>query len=534
MPDDAKKQTGKAAAVVGAAVMCSRILGLAREMIFNGLFGAGRTLDIFITAFRVPNLLRDLFAEGALSTAFVTTFSKKIAAEGDASAWKLACKIGTLTLVVMSAITLAGVVFSPQLIGLLAGGFEGDDATRTAQLTALMFPFILMVSLAALVMGMLNAKHVFGWPAMASSFFNIGSILGGVALGWWFDPKFGPRALYGLGIGTLIGGTLQLVVQLPALWKIGFRPRLDFAWRDEGVRAVLRLMAPAIIAASAVQVNVMVNTSFASHCEKGSVAWLNNAFRLMQLPLGIFGVAIGTVTLPLLSKSIALGNRDEFRSVLARGMRLALALTIPSSVGLIVLARPIISLIYEHGKVTAYQTDQSAAALQLYALGLVAYSAMKVLAPAFYAIDKRNTPMVVSFIAIGVNLLLNWIFTFRMNLGHRGLALSTGCVATINFLALYALMRRETGALETRQMCSVLLKLVVASAALGAVCLAAQKWLLATWSQRPFVWQAAMLFATIGVAGATFFIVARLLRIEELDDATDVLRRKLGRRFSRA
>jgi putative peptidoglycan lipid II flippase len=533
MPDDPKKQTGKAAAVVGVAVMCSRILGLAREMIFNGLFGAGRTLDIFITAFRIPNLLRDLFAEGALSTAFVTTFSKKIAAEGDAPAWRLACKVGTLTLVVMSALTLLGIVFSSQLIGLLAGGFTGEDAILTAQLTALMFPFILLVSLAALAMGMLNAKHVFGWPAMASSFFNIGSIAGGVALGWWLDPHFGRRALFGLGIGTLIGGLLQLVVQFPALGKIGFRPRLDFAWRDEGVRAVLRLMAPAIVAASAVQVNVMINTSFASHCEQGSVAWLNNAFRLMQLPLGIFGVAIGTVTLPLLAKSIALGNRDEFRVVLARGMRLALALTIPSSVGLIMLARPIISLIYEHGKVTAYQTDQSAAALRFYALGLVAYSAMKVLAPAFYAIDKRKTPMIVSFAAIGVNLLLNWIFTFRMNLGHRGLALSTGGVATINFLVLYMLMRRETGALETRQMCSVLVKLLIASAALGAVCGASQTWVLSNWSQHAFLWKGAMLFATIAAAGAVFFVVARLLRIEELDEFTDVVRRKLGRRFSR-
>ena len=235
----------------------------------------------------------------------------------------------------------------------------------------------------------------------------------------------------------------------------------------------------------------------------------------------------------MVAKSIALGNRDEFRAVLARGMRLALALTIPSSVGLIMLARPIISLIYEHGKVTAYQTDQSAAALRFYALGLVAYSAMKVLAPAFYAIDKRKTPMIVSFAAIGVNLLLNWIFTFRMNLGHRGLALSTGGVATINFVVLYLLMRRETGALETRQMCSVLVKLLIASAALGAVCGAAQIWVLSTWAQHAFVWKAAMLFATITAAGAIFFLVARLLRIEELDEFTDVVRRKLGRRHSR-
>src|SRR3982751_6721881 len=188
----------RATGVVGIAVMCSRVLGLVREQVFAGLFGAGRNLDIFLIAFRVPNLLRDLFAEGALSTAFVTTFSKKISAEGDASAWNLANKIATLTAVVLSACSILGVVFAPQIISILAGGFPPDKAALTIELTRVMFPFILLVSLAALVMGMLNAKHVFGAPAMASSFFNLGSILGGVTLAWWLDPHFGQRALIGL------------------------------------------------------------------------------------------------------------------------------------------------------------------------------------------------------------------------------------------------------------------------------------------------------------------------------------------------
>lgn len=529
MSESPRKRTGKAAAVVGAAVMCSRLLGLAREVIFNSLFGAGRSLDIFITAFRVPNLLRDLFAEGALSTAFVTTFSKVIVSGGDAAAWRLANKIATLTLVVMSVITLLGMAFSQQLIGVLAGGFAGEEAALTARLTAVMFPFILLVSLAALVMGMLNAKHVFGWPAMASTFFNIGSIAGGVGLGWWLDPGFGQRALYGLALGTLIGGLLQLAVQLPSLWGAGFRFRLDLNWRDEGVRSVLRLMAPAVIAASAVQVNVMVNTSFASHCEAGSVAWLNNAFRLMQLPLGIFGVAISTVTLPILARNAAMNQPGEFRSVLARGIRLALVLTVPSSIGLVMLARPIISLIYQHGKVTDYQTNQSAAALQLYAIGLCAYSGMKVLAPAFYAIEKRKTPMMVSFVAIGVNLLLNWIFTFHLGLGHRGLALSTGLVAMTNFLLLYWLMWRETRRLETLLLMRTLGKLAVAGGVLAAVCWGGEMLWMDRWAAFPLVLRGGCLLVTIGAAGTAFFAVAALLRIEELDEVAAALRRRLGR-----
>src|ERR1700735_2384374 len=212
----------KAAGIIGLAVMCSRVLGLARELIFAALFGGGRALDAVTVAFRIPNLLRDLFAEGALSTAFVTTFSKTIARGGDEAAWRLANKVATLTALVLGLLCVAGIVFSPQLVAAMAPGFEPQKAALTVQLTRIMFPFILLVSLAALVMGMLNSKNVFGMPAMASSFFNIGAIVGGVILGFWIDPHFGPRALIGLAVGTLIGGALQLGVQLPQLRQIGF------------------------------------------------------------------------------------------------------------------------------------------------------------------------------------------------------------------------------------------------------------------------------------------------------------------------
>src|SRR6185312_13861515 len=216
----AEKLNTKAAGIVGLAVLCSRILGLAREQIFAALFGGGRLMDAFTIAFRIPNLLRDLFAEGALSTSFITTFSKTIASDGDGAAWRLANKVGTLTIIVLSAITIVGIVTAPWLVHVLAPGFDGDKATLTITLTRIMYPFIVLVSLAALVMGMLNAKNVFGVPAMASSFFNLGSIISGVLLGYWLDPNFGPRALMGFAIGTLIGGSLQFAVQLPALRRI--------------------------------------------------------------------------------------------------------------------------------------------------------------------------------------------------------------------------------------------------------------------------------------------------------------------------
>src|SRR5205823_8230166 len=271
MAEQPQRVSTRATGVVGIAVLCSRVLGLIREQVFAGLFGATRNLDIFLIAFRVPNLLRDLFAEGALSTAFVTTFSKKIATEGDRSAWELANKIATLTAIFMSGITIIGIVFSHQIIGVIAPGFKADEQAMTTLLTQMMWPFILLVSLAALAMGMLNAKHVFGMPAMASSFFNLGSIIGGIALCYWLEPQpdwrhphFGERGLIGWSIASLIGGFLQLVGPFPALRRVGFKFRPDFNWRDAGVRTILVLMGPATIAASAVQVNVAVNSGFAS------------------------------------------------------------------------------------------------------------------------------------------------------------------------------------------------------------------------------------------------------------------------------
>jgi putative peptidoglycan lipid II flippase len=538
-----RRMSTRATGVVGIAILSSRVLGLIREMVFAGLFGAGRNLDAFLMAFRLPNLLRDLFAEGALSIAFITTFSKRIAIEGDQSAWRLANKVATLTAVFMSVITLLGIVFAPQLVDLLTWGswsadivsFGNTAVSKTALtilLTRIMWPFMLLVSLAALVMGMLNAKHVFGPPAMASSYFNLGSIIAGVAIGYWLDPHFGARSLVGLAIGTLMGGLWQLAGQFPSLRRVGYRYRADFQWRDEGVRTVLTLMAPAVIAASAVQVNVLINSGFAASLGNGPVSWLNIAFRLMQLPLGIFGVAIGTVTLPLVSKSAAVGNMVEFRATLARGMRLAFLLTVPSAIGLAMLASPIISVIYQHGRFTSEMTRQTAGALQFYAIGLVSYAALKVLTPAFYAIGRRNTPMVVSFLAIGSNLFLNWVFTFRLGWGHRGLAFSTSLVATINFLLLYVLMRRHTRRLETRQLLTGLGKICLSGALLALVCWAVNHWWLDAWAQLRFFPKLGTLLVAIAFGAVTFFGAAFLLRVGEVHDIVDLFRRRLGNRES--
>jgi putative peptidoglycan lipid II flippase len=325
----------------------------------------------------------------------------------------------------------------------------------------------------------------------------------------------------------LLGGLLQLLVQVPSASRAGFRFRFDFNWRDPGVRTILGLMGPATIAASAVQVNVAVNSGFASTLGNGPITWLNIAFRLMQLPLGVFGVAVATVTLPLVSRSAAMGNTQEFRGALAHAIRLVMLLTIPSAIGLIILAEPIIALIYQHGRFTAGATVQTAAVLRFYAIGLAGYAGVKVLAPAFYALDKRHLPMVVSLISIGVNFGLNWLFTFHLGLGPRGLALSTSFVAMTNFLLLYVMMRHHTGRLETGTMLTTLGKITVAGAVLAAVCLVSQRFLLPTPTHESQWKLIVEVLLTIAVGAGSFFGVAYMLGVAEVHDVVTVVRRKL-------
>jgi putative peptidoglycan lipid II flippase len=273
----------------------------------------------------------------------------------------------------------------------------------------------------------------------------------------------------------------------------------------------------------------MVNSAFASYLEDGSIFWLAIAFRLMQLPLGLFGVALGTVTLPLLSRLAVAGNMSAFRSELSHGMRLALLMTVPSTIGLMMLSEPIMSVLYQHGKYTAYEVTQAAAALRFYAIGLSGYAALKVLVNAFYALERRKTPMMISFMAVGLNLIFNWLFTFHLGWGVRGLAFSTGCVASCNFLVLYALMRRHLQGLQSTRMLKMLGKLALASLALAAVCWASQHWLLSGWATQSFVPKSGYLLLTV-VAGACAFLGAgSALRVEELNDLLSAVRRRLLR-----
>lgn len=542
------KQTSvaKSAGIVSIAVMFSRVLGLVREQVFAYYFGAGFLYDAYVVAFRIPNVLRDLFAEGALSAAFVKVFTDYQINKSEEEAWKLASMILNALAVVLSVVTIIGMIFSRQFINLIADGFSPEKAALATTLTQIMFPFILLVALAAVAMGVLNTKGVFGVPASASTVFNIVSIIFGLGLAYWLsgggwlgstDKNAIPGAaaqwaIIGMAIGTLIGGASQFLMQIPSLYKVGFRfvPVLSFT--DEGVRKVMALMTPAILGTSAVQINVLVNTYFVSQIE-GAQGWLSYAFRLMQFPIGIFGVAIGTAAVPVLSRMASEGKIKDFRDTLSSSMNLVFLMTLPSACGLIVLGEPIIRLIYERGKFDSGATAMTAYALAGYSIGLTGYAAIKVLSPAFYAMNDAKTPMIIALASIVVNSLASYFFREWLTAygyGHVGVALATSIVALVNFFALVLLMRKKIKRLNGREIISAFMRIALASAIMSAVCWFSYHFLHQQFGGKGFLYKAIECFVPIGLGGITFLLIAKILKVNEIDKIYNAFARKLGRK----
>jgi putative peptidoglycan lipid II flippase len=547
------QSVARSAGIVSVAVMGSRILGLVREQVFSSFFGASFANVAFQIAFRIPNLLRDLFAEGALSAAFVATFSQTQTKRGEQEAWRLANLVNNGLIIVLSIIAVVGIIFAPEIVSLLIRDVPTDAATAqlmtdlAVKMTRILFPFLLMVSLAAVAMGVLNTRGRFGVPASASTMFNVGSIIGGLACAYLLAPEYitntatslfnrrqpvrddlgAATAIIGMAIGTLIGGMLQWLIQVPSLRAAGYRWRPIVSFRDEGVRQVMRMMAPAIIGSAALQVNVVVNTMFATSVAEGAVVWLGNAFRLIYLPIGIFGVAISTATLPVTSRAAAMEDLGEFRRTLASSLRLTLLLTIPSAAGLIILSRPIIALIYQYGRFTEFDTRQTAIALAYNAIGLTAYSAVRVLAPSFYALRETRIPMMASLLSIVINYAVAKITVDYLKIGHKGLALSISVVAIINFALLFFFMRRKLGGIEGRGLFATFAKVTLASAAMGAAC-----WVVSNRIENYLGLDG--LFARLINVGVSivvgiivFYLGASLLKVGELNQLTAAIKRKL-------
>ena len=529
----------RSAGIVSIAVMASRLLGLVREKVIAYYFAAGVGGDAFYAAFRIPNLMRDLFGEGALSKAFVTTFTATELEDGEEAAWRLASRVFNASFLLLTLITLIGIFAAPAIVDLIftGKGFQdvpldssdhfGFDSKRdlTVYLTRIMFPYLILVSLAAVTMGLLNSRGRFGVPASASSFFNVGSLIVGV-WGYYIAPDLGLHRTTGMAVGVLVGGALQFLIQVPSMRRVGFRYQPLLSFRDERVRQVMRLIGPAILGVAALQVNVLVNSIFASEGE-GWLTWINRAFRLMHLPIGVFGVAISTVALPNLARLVAAGNMEEYRRSFSYALRLMFLLTVPASVGLMVLAEPICRLIFEGGQANPLDTQQTAGALFYYAFGLCGFSAVKIATDGFYTFNDTRTPAIVSLCTVGLNILLNYLFIYRLGFDHRSLALSTSCTITLNFLALLFLLRGRVGGLGLSGIWSLLIKLALASAVMGCAC-----W----WSYTQIEgWLGAVsltarligVFVPIGLGVAILVVGAKLMRIRELDQLLNAIARRL-------
>ncbi len=496
-------------ALVGGMTLLSRILGFVRDLVLGRVFGAGMALDAFFVAFKIPNLLRRFFGEGAFSLAFVPVLSEYRVRRDEAAVRDLVARVfGTLagTLLV---ITVLGILAAPVLMMLFGMGWylDGDPQYPLAtDLLRIVFPYILFISLVAFAAGILNTWGRFGLPAFAPVLLNL--VLIATALLWRGDP-------YALAWAVFAAGVLQLLLLLPALRRLRLLPRPAWGWRDPGVRRILALMGPALVGSSVAQINILFDTLIASFLVTGSVSWLYFADRLVEFPLGVFGVALSTVILPSLSREHAAEDPARFRRLLDQALRWVLLLGAPATFGLLLLAEPIVITLFQYDRFTPQHAAMVALALQAYALGLPAFLLVKVLAPGFYSRQDTRTPVRIGMLAMGVNMVLNLVFVLSLlRLGfegpHAGLALATAGSSWLNAWLLYRHLRRdgvyvpETGWRKIFGRVAAALGLMAAILLLGPA--GSETWLARAGSER-----ALRLVVWIGAAGAAYLLTLQLL-----------------------
>lgn len=421
----------RSAGSVSGATAVSRVFGLVREQVMAYFFGAGIATDAFVAAFRIPNLLRDMFAEGALSSAFVPVFKQTMVKKTNDEAFSLANTVITGILLVVGFIVLIGIIAAPLIVFVSANGFTADPAKfeLTVGLSRVMMVYLLLVSLSALVMGMLNSFGRFAVPAFSPAFFNLGIIL----TVFIFYKTFEQPA-YTLAIGVVIGGLAQLAIQLPSLLKVGFRFKLNFNLLDDSMKKILRLLTPMIIGLSAGRVNILVSTLLASFMMDGALSYLNYSFRLMHFPLGVFAVALGTVALPKVSELVAKNDHATLNRTFYHTINLNFFVVVPAAIFLALMSHEIIRLIYEWGAFSETDTMNTALALRHYSYGLIGFAVVRIVVPFYYAFNDSRLPMRISILTVIVNLLLYWPMIHILD--FAGLAAATSVAGLVNAVLL--------------------------------------------------------------------------------------------------
>jgi putative peptidoglycan lipid II flippase len=512
----------RAAGLIGAATFSSRILGFIRDMVLARLFGATPAADAFFVAYRVPNLLRELFAEGSMSSAFIPVFTEYHQRRGKTDAWELASAVFTTLLTILTGLTLLGLVAAPAIVWLLAPGFHDhpDKLAMTTWLTRVMFPYLLFISLAALAMGVLNSVRAFAAPAFSPVLFNVCIISAACLL----SPLLSEPIL-GVAIGVVVGGAMQFFMQLPGLRARG----LLFRWRFEpthpGVVRIGKLLVPSLLGMSVTQVNITVSTILASFFA-GAPTYLFYGMRLIQFPLGIFGVALATAILPTLSAQATRGALEELRVTLGFGLRMILFIILPAMAGLILLRRPIVHLFFEHGTFTAQDTVATATAVLCYAAGLWAFAGVRIIVAAYYSLQDTKTPAIAAAIAVGANLGFSLLLMGPLQ--HAGLALATALASMVNGAILVTMLDRRLGGVDWAAILRSSGRVLLATVPVAAASL----WVAgaAVWTH-PGEWMAksVMLVVGIGLSITGYVAVHALMRSDELDALWAIVKGKLRR-----
>jgi putative peptidoglycan lipid II flippase len=519
---DENRSVVKAAGVIGVGTFSSRILGFVRDMVLARVFGATPAADAFFIAFRIPSLLRELFAEGSMSSAFIPVYTEYRTTRGSQEAWELASALFTTLLTVVTLVTMVGIGAAPWLVQLLAPGFQEnpDKLALTTLLARVMFPYLLFISLAALAMGILNSVRAFAAPAFSPLFLNVFIIIGAV----WLAPHL-PEPIIGVAIGVVAGGAAQFAMQLPSLKLRGLLFGFRFDPGHPGLRRIGKLMLPSLLGLSVTQINLTVSTVLASFFA-GGPAYLFYGMRLIQFPLGIFGVALATAILPTLASQAARGALEELRTTLGFGLRMILFIIVPAMLGLILLRVPIVHLFFEHGTFTAQDTAETALAVLCYAVGLWAFGGVRIIVTAFYSLQDTRTPAISAAVALAANVLFSLIL--MSFLGAAGLALATALAAMVNGLVLVVVLNRRLGGVDWASVGRSSLRVLLACIPLVIAC-----WWVAeaqVWTRSAeWVAKSLLLVVAIGSSVGGYLAVHALFGSEELGVVWGMVRRKLGR-----
>ncbi|MEK7698293.1 MAG: murein biosynthesis integral membrane protein MurJ [Nitrospirota bacterium] len=507
---DEKRNITKAAGLMSIATFISRILGYAKDMILAVFFGATGLSDTFFVAFRIPNLLRELFAEGSMSSAVIPVLTEHQTKYGDEEAKRLVRIIFTSITIFVGLICVLGIIFAPAIVTAIAPGFLNmpDKFSLTVLLTRLMFPFLLFISFAAIVMGALNTRRIFFIPAVAPAMLNI-TIIAAVLL---LAPGM-EQPIIAVAIGVAIGGLVQFAFQLPSFFKNGYSLTPQYDFRHPGLKKISILILPATMGMAVAQINIFISTILASYLAEGSITYLYYSMRLIQFPIGIFGVAMGMAVLPTLSEHAVKGDFDSLRSDFSFALRLLFFMTIPAMAGLIALREPIVNMLFQRGKFDYAATIGTSQALLFYSLGIWAMVGVRIVTVSFYSMQDTRTPVKVAVIALLTNIILSLIFLGPLQ--HSGLALANAIASSVNFTALFFMLRKKLGRVEGRKIAASFIKISTASAVTGLMgwfIIRGDMWM----ESGKIIEKASAMTGVIALYIAVYILIMYLFRSEEL------------------